>query len=155
MSYGFRCAKWQVRRCLLDGRAQPSGNSFPPLFANLSMRRRTGHHSSRAGYVVSGEMRAVQWKPGTTDTLEASPVKDSIMAVTDEGYFDWPVLPEAPSSLDVTLVGDAARLTWQVHGGNTTGIVVERQKEGVGAHKVAWERIANLGAATTESPIRL
>jgi hypothetical protein len=107
--------------------------------------------------VVSGEMRAVQWKPGTTDTLEASPVKDSIMAVTDESYFDWPVLPEAPSSLDVMLVGGAAKLTWQVHGGNTTGIVVERQKEGVGAHKAAWERIANLGAASTEysdSPLK-
>jgi len=35
--------------------------------------------------------------------LEMAPVKDSILAVTDESYFDWPVLPEAPSSLNVSL----------------------------------------------------
>ena len=156
MSYGFRSrngksvvAYWMAAHSL-------PGNSFPPLFASLSMKN-TGITHPVLVDVVSGEMRAVPWKPGTTDALEASPVKDSIMAVTDESYFDWPVLPEAPSSLDVMLVGGAAKLTWQVHGGNTTGIVVERQKEGVGAHKAAWERIANLGAATTEysdSPLK-
>src|SRR6267378_3002415 len=65
--------------------------------------------------VVSGEIKPVEWKQGTTDTLEMAPVKDSIMAITDESYFDWPVLPEAPSSLNVSLAGNAAKLTWQVH----------------------------------------
>jgi hypothetical protein len=66
------------------------------------------------------------------------------MAVTDEGYFDWPILPEAPSSLDVSLAGKAAKLIWQVHGGDPTGISVERQiGNGMQGHG-RWDRIAKL-----------
>ena len=46
--------------------------------------------------VLSGTIKPVTWKEGTTDTLDLVPVKDSIIAITDENYFDWPVLPEAP-----------------------------------------------------------
>ncbi len=100
--------------------------------------------------VVSGEIKPVSWKPGTTDTLEALPVKDSIMAVTDESYFDWPVLPEAPSSLNLSVTGTTAKLDWQVHGGSPTGIVVERRIEDAPGAKETWSRIAKLPATASE-----
>jgi hypothetical protein len=72
------------------------------------------------------------------------------MAVTDESYFDWPVLPEAPSSLKVSATGNSAKLDWQVHGGGPTGIVVERRIDAGDAEKGSWSRIATLPATATE-----
>jgi hypothetical protein len=92
----------------------------------------------------------LQWKTGTTDTLEALPIKDSILAITDEDYFDWPVLPEAPSSLSVALSASAPKLTWQVHGGNPASIIVERRIEDGSSARGAWERIAKLSSSATE-----
>ena len=117
MSYGFRSAKGKaVVAYWLAAHSLP-GNSFPPLFTTLSLKN-TGITHPVLIDVVSGEIRPVSWKQGTTDTLELLPLKDSIMAVTDESYFDWPVLPEAPSSLNVSVAGGALKLTWQVHGGD-------------------------------------
>jgi hypothetical protein len=149
MGYGFRSqsgksivAYWMAAHSL-------PGNSFPPLFATLSLKN-TGITQPVLVDVVSGEIKPIHWKQGTSDVLEALPVKDSIMAITDENYFDWPVLPEAPSSLNLVVAGGAAKLTWQVHGGDPTGIVVERQKTSIGTQKTPWERIASLAAAATE-----
>jgi len=74
------------------------------------------------------------------------------MAVTDENYFDWPVLPEAPNSLNLSLAGNTAKLSWEEHGDNRTGIVVERStgNNGAGAEKETWSRIARLSATATE-----
>jgi hypothetical protein len=100
--------------------------------------------------VVSGEIKPISWKQGTTDTLDALPLKDSIMVVTDENYFDWPVLPEAPSSLTVSSQGGAMRLTWQGHGGNPTGLVVERRLEVGKEGRGTWSKIASLPAGSAE-----
>ena len=149
MGYGFRSrsgrsivAYWMAAHSL-------PGASFPPLFATLSLKN-TGITHPVLVDVVSGEIKPINWKAGTSDVLEALPVKDSIMAVADENYFDWPVLPEAPSSLNLVVTGAGVRLTWQVHGGNPTGIVIERRKENADAQKAPWERIANLGPTATE-----
>ncbi|HXY02817.1 MAG TPA: fibronectin type III domain-containing protein, partial [Terriglobales bacterium] len=91
----------------------------------------------------------VSWKPGTTDTLQALPIRDSIMAVADEDYFDWPVLPEAPSSLKLSLSGNSVRLTWQVHGGNPTAIKVERKIEDGKDANQFWTEIAKLPATAS------
>jgi hypothetical protein len=148
MGYGFRsnhgkaiAAYWMAAHSL-------PGNAFPPLYATLSLKN-TGIKHPVLVDVVSGEVKPLQWKAGTTDTLEMLPMKDSVMAITDEDYFDWPVLPEAPSSLNVTLSGSTPKLTWQVHGGNSIAIVVERRNED-GNARGNWERIAKLNAATTE-----
>lgn len=149
MGYGFRSksgksivAYWMAAHSL-------PGNSFPPLFATLTLKN-TGITHPVLVDVVSGEIKPIQWKEGTSDVLEVLPVKDSIMAVADQSYFDWPVLPEAPSSLSLLVVGGAVKLTWQVHGGSPTGIVIERRRETAGAQKAPWERIANLAATATE-----
>ena len=119
------------------------GNAFPPLFTTLSLKN-TGITHPVVIDVVSGEIRPVTWKQGTTDTLELLPLKDSIMAVTDESYFDWPVLPEAPSSLNVSAAGNTLKLTWQVHGGGPTGSVVERRVEDAKDGRGTWKKIADL-----------
>ena len=100
--------------------------------------------------VVSGEIKPVSWKQGTTDTLEALPLKDSIMVVTDENYFDWPVLPEAPSSLNVSPMGGAMKLTWQGHGGKPTGIIIERRTDDGKESRGTWKRVATLPEGAQE-----
>ncbi len=149
MGYGFRSDKGKsIVAYWLAAHSLP-GNAFPPLYATLSLKN-TGISHPVLIDVVSGEIKPVSWKAGTTDTLEALPVKDSIMAVADESYFDWPVLPEAPSSLTLSATATSAKLNWQVHGGDPTGIVVERRIEEEDKAKQPWNRIATLPASATE-----
>jgi len=149
LGYGFRSDSGKAIVAYWLAAHSLPGNSFPPLYATLSLKN-TGITHPVLIDVVSGEIRPVKWKAGTTDTLEALPVKDSILAVTDESYFDWPVLPEAPSSLNLTVRGNTAKLDWQVHGGGPTGIVVERRIEEGESAKTSWSRIAKLPATTAE-----
>jgi hypothetical protein len=150
MAYGFRSRKGKaIVAYWLAAHSLPGKNSFPPLYSSLSLKN-TGITHPVLIDVVSGEIRPLSWKPGTSDTLESVPISDSIMAIADENYFDWPVLPEAPSSLNVVAVGGSQKLTWQVHGGNTTGILVERRIEDGKEGRAAWKKIAKLAPGTTE-----
>jgi hypothetical protein len=149
LGYGFRSDSGKAIVAYWLAAHSLPGNTFPPLYATLSLKN-TGITHPVLIDVVSGEIRQVKWKAGTTDTLEALPVKDSILAVTDESYFDWLVLPEAPSSLNLAVTGNTAKLDWQVHGGGPTGIVVERRIEEGESAKTSWSRIAKLPATTTE-----
>jgi hypothetical protein len=149
LGYGFRSDSGKAIVAYWLAAHSLPGNTFPPLYATLSLKN-TGITHPVLIDVVSGEIRQVKWKAGTTDTLEALPVKDSILAVTDESYFDWPVLPEAPSSLNLAVTGNTAKLDWQVHSGGPTGIVVERRIEEGESAKTSWSRIAKLPATTTE-----
>jgi titin len=60
------------------------------------------------------------------------------------------VLPEAPSSLNASGARGAVKLTWQVHGGDPTGSVVERRVEDAKDGRETWKKIANLAAGTVE-----
>jgi len=62
----------QSRRSVLVGGAQSPGNAFPPLYTTLSLKN-TGITHPVVIDVVSGEIRPVTWKQGTTDTLELLP----------------------------------------------------------------------------------
>lgn len=144
MGYGFRNRNGKsVVAYWLAAHSLP-GNSFPPMYATMSLKN-TGITHPVLVDVVSGEIKPLEWKQGTTDTLELLPVKDSIMAVTDEDYFDWPVLPEAPSSLHVAAAANGAKLAWEVHGGGPNAIIVERQ---IGAG--AWNQLTKLAANASE-----
>jgi hypothetical protein len=148
MAYGFRSRHGKaIVGYWLAAHSLP-GNAFAPLHASFSLKN-TGITHPVLVDVVSGEIKPVRWKEGTSDTMELLPVKDSVMAITDENYFDWPVLPEAPSSLDVVHAGGGVRLTWQVHGGDRTGIGVERRTEDDGT-RGPWVRIARLGPHVSE-----
>lgn len=145
LGYGFRNRNGKaVVAYWLAAHSLP-GNSFPPLYATMSLKG-TGITHPVLVDIVSGDIKPVEWKQGTTDTLELLPVKDSIMAITDEDYFDWPVLPEAPSSLTVSMVADSSNLSWVVHGGNADSIVVERRIENQNGKGESWTQIARLPA---------
>ena len=150
LGYGFRSDRGKaIVAYWLAAHSYP-GNVFPPLYATFTFKN-TGIKHPVLVDVVSGEIKPLSWKAGTTDTLDGLPVKDSIMAVTDADYFDWPVLPEAPSSLNIAMIGNSAKLRWEIHGGNPTGIVVERKMDnGDSALKETWTRIAKLPRTATE-----
>ena len=149
MGYGFRNLNGKaVVAYWLAAHSLP-GNSFPPLVATITLRNTAITHPVLID-VVSGEIKPVEWKRGTTDTLEALPVTDSIMAIADENYFDWAVLPEAPSSLNVSISGNAAKLTWQVHGDDSIGLIVERQIGSSGQGRGRWGRLTKLAGSVTE-----
>ena len=149
MGYGFRSEGGKAVVAYWLAAHSVPGNAFPPLYATLSLKN-TGISHPVLVDVVSGEIKPVTWKQGTTDTLEMLPIKDSIMAITDESYFDWPVLPEAPSSLNLSVTGNTVKLDWQVHAGSPTGIVVERRIDSADGAKGTWSRIAKLPSAATE-----
>ena len=144
MGYGFRNRNGKSLVAFWLAAHSLPGNSFPPLYATMSFKN-TGIKHPVLVDVVSGEIKPVEWKQGTTDTVELLPLKDSIMAVTDEDYFDWPVLPEAPSSLRVSSAGSGTTLTWEVHGGDPNAVVVERQV-GTGT----WSQLTKLAANATK-----
>ncbi len=145
LAYGFRSrAGKAIVAYWLAAHSQP-GSAFPTLHGTLTLKN-TGITKPVLIDVVSGAISPLEWKKGTADTLESIPFRDSVLAIADESYFDWPVLPEAPSSLNVAVAGDSVKLSWEVHGGNPTGIIVERRIDGHGK----WERIAKLPASATE-----
>ena len=148
LSYGFRSkAGKAIVAYWLAAHSLP-GNTFRTLHSTFTLKN-TGIRHPVLIDVVSGDIRPLEWKQGTTDTLEALPVSDSIMAIADADYFDWPVLPEAPSSLSVVSAGNMVKLSWQVHGGDPQHIVVERREEPSGA-RGSWHRIAELAPSAVD-----
>ena len=119
------------------------GGAFPPLALTLKLKN-TGIREPVLIDVVSGEISALEWKRGTADTLEALPLRDSILAIADANYFDWPVLPEAPSGLTAQSSGGGLDLRWMLHDGHPTKVAIERRAGNNGR----WERIATPPAGT-------
>lgn len=148
LAYGFRSrAGKAIVAYWLAVHSLPR-NSFAPRYATLTIRNSGIEHPVLID-VDSGKITPVHWKTGTTDTLEAVPVLDSVMAVADQDYFDWPVLPEAPSSLEVATASGAVKLTWEVHGGGPTDIAIERRSDAAADQPSHWERITRLPASAT------
>ena len=141
LAHGFRTASGKaIVAYWLAAHSNP-GNAFPPLAATLTLTN-SGINRPVLINVVSGEISPLTWKNGTTDTLESVPVRDSVMAIADESFFDWEQLPEAPSSLDVRASGSSVNLSWEVHGSGITSVAVERRR----GNRGAWERVAKLSA---------
>ncbi len=115
-----------------------AGAEFPPLTVDLKIEN-SGIREPVLIDITSGEITALAWKQGTTDTLTAIPVRDSILAIADASYFDWPVLPEAPSGLTARSSGASVELHWILHGGSPSKVAIERRVGNTGAR---WERIA-------------
>jgi hypothetical protein len=148
MSYGFRSGEGKAILAYWLAAHSLPGNSFLPLYTSFSLKN-TGIQNPVLIDVVSGEIRPLRWKEGTTDTIEGLPVKDSIMAIADGDYFDWPVLPESPSSLNAVVSSGAVRLSWEVHGGGPKNILIERREDPISG-RGSWRQIAELPSTASE-----
>jgi|ERR1700733_4639248 hypothetical protein len=83
------------------------GNVFAPIYADLKIRN-SGLRRAVLIDVVSGAIEPID-KPEGSDVFPNLPVRDSVMAIAGDDYFDWPVLPEAPHSLVAIAADSAAR----------------------------------------------
>ena len=142
LQYGFRNANGKSIIAYWIAAHSVPGGAFAPLTVNLKLGN-SGIRTPVLIDVVSGEILPLQWKAGTSDTLETLPVRDSILAIADASYFDWPVLPEAPSGLRAEASGSGVRLRWELHGGDASKVAVERR---VGTGQ--WQRVATQFAGT-------
>ena len=139
MAYGYRARSGKaIVAWWLAAHSEPGGR-FPDRRGGVEVKN-SGIERPVLIDVDSGKIARIEWKTGTRTVLAAVPLRDSVMAIADADYFDWPVLPEAPSSLKAKAAGGAATLTWEVHGGGPQGVIVERRNEDRGA----WAMIARL-----------
>jgi hypothetical protein len=144
MAYGFRSRTGKpIVAYWLAAHSVP-GNAFPPFHADLTVAN-AGIKQPVLIDVVSGSIEPIA-KPESSDTFPNLPVRDSVMAIADASYFDWPVLPEAPSSLTAIVEGNSVRLRWQMHGGDPANAIVERRAGDAGQ----WSRIATQPSANSE-----
>jgi hypothetical protein len=145
LAYGFRSPNGRAAVGFWLAAHSWPHNNYVAKYVTLVLKN-TGIEHPVLANVYSGDIKALEWKAGTRDTLEKVPVLDSVQAIVDASYFDWPVLPESPSSLMVTVEGESAKLNWEAHGVDTTAVTVERRVGDQGR----WERIAKLPAAAKE-----
>jgi len=143
-AYGFRAKNGKAIVAYWLGAHSLPGGAFPPFYESLTLEN-TGIEHPALIDAVSGEIRPLEWKKGTANVVESVPVRDSVLAIADASYFDWNVLPEAPSSLRAERGAEGVRLAWTLHGGNPLQNAVERR-----LGEESWERIKTLPASTTE-----
>ncbi len=143
LHYGFRNANGKSIIAYWVAAHSVPGGAFAPLAITLTLKN-SGIRNPVLVDVVSGEISPVHWKPGSSDTLVALPVRDSVLAITDADYFDWPVLPEAPSGLSASFSGSGVALHWDLHDGNPRKVAIERRTGNTGA----WQRIATESSGT-------
>jgi hypothetical protein len=144
LGYGFRSSKNRGIVAYWAPILSKAGNHSPGAKVTLQITH-SGFQNPVLVDVTSGEMTALSWKTGTTDTLEQVPLRDSVMAIADESYFDWMELPEAASDLALAMEREGVRLSWNTHSGNPQSVSVECR---IG-ERGQWQTIAKLPASQT------
>jgi len=142
LGYGFRSPKSKAIIGYWLAVLSKAGDRSPAAKVTLQITN-SGIQNPVLVDVTSGEMTALSWKAGTTDTLAQVPLRDSVMAIADESYFDWMELPEAASDLVLTQEQEGVRVSWKTHGGNPESVSIERR---VGERGL-WQTIAKSSAS--------
>jgi hypothetical protein len=145
LAYGFRSPAGKAIIAYWIAAHSLPGNVFPPLYAGLKVANAGIEHPVLID-VVSGEITSLKWKAGTSDEIESLPMKDSILAIADESYFDWATLPEAPSSLRAVQKDNVVVLSWHPHNGNPQTAIVERRLNG----GEKWQTLTRQSASKSE-----
>ena len=145
LAYGFRTPTGKAAVGFWLAAHSWPHNAYVPKYVTLILKN-TGIEHPVLANVHNGEIKPLEWKAGTRDTLERIPLLDSVQAIVDASYFNWPILPEAPSSLEAKAEGESVKLTWETHAQDATGIAVERRADA----QSRWERIAKLPAGAVE-----
>ncbi|HXW91520.1 MAG TPA: hypothetical protein VEK33_13310 [Terriglobales bacterium] len=92
--------------------------------------------------VRTGRITPAVWIQREKQTLRI-PLKDSVVAVTDASFLDWPEAPAAPGELMAVLSGHDVQLDWKKYG-NAVGFELERSSDWD-----AWEKVTALPAGQT------
>jgi hypothetical protein len=92
--------------------------------------------------VRTGQVISLQWLDPQKETLRI-PLNDSVVAVADASYLDWPEAPEAPGELRVTRSGLDAHLEWSKYGA-PEGFEIQRSQDWR-----SWEKVAQLPSKQT------
>ena len=146
LKYGFRNVNGKAIVAYWLAAHSVPGGAFPPLAVDLTLSN-TGIRQPVLIDVDSGAITPLRWKAGTSNILQGIPLSDSVQAIADASYFDWPVLPEAPSGLAAQRESPqresaGIKLRWIAHG-NTSGIAIERRAGNEGP----WLRISKTTGA--------
>ncbi len=146
LRYGFRNKNGKAIVAYWVAAHSNPGGAFAPLTVSLTLKG-SGIQKPVLIDVVSGEILPLSFKG---EMVEGLPLRDSVMAIADASYFDWAVLPEAPSGLRAYPIEDRGRIVLvecQSHAG-TVSVTIER-RVGIGR----WQRLGNSspGAVFTDS----
>jgi hypothetical protein len=144
LSYGFRSSKGKSIVAYWLPVLSKASNRFPTQNITLQISN-SGIQNPVLVDITSGRMTRLSWKSGTSDTLEQVPLKDSVMAIADQSFFDWEERPEAPSELKASASVNGAQLTWKLHGGHPESVVLERRAAADGK----WQQISELSGDAT------
>ncbi|MBZ5603755.1 MAG: hypothetical protein LAO79_15750 [Acidobacteriia bacterium] len=135
LRYGFRNKNGKAIVAYWVAAHSNPGGAFAPLTVNLKLKN-AGIQKPVLIDVVSGDITPLT-------SLDALPLRDRVMAIADASYFDWPVLPEAPSGLKVTGASITPELRWEMHG--AAKAILERRLE-----TGKWERWEPMDGTSTK-----
>jgi hypothetical protein len=147
-AYGFRSRGGKaIVAYWLAERTHPK-HPFQPVLVDLVLKNTGIQHPVLIDLDADKISPLQESSPGT---LRQIPVRDSVMAIADETYFDWNVLPEIPAPLRGEVRANAATLSWKP-GQDASGIVIERRAD----PGKAWMEIKTLaGNATSYEDMEL
>jgi hypothetical protein len=107
---------------------------FEPVTALISIP------DQKVQYPVLMDVRTGKITPLTWQDKEARMIqiqlKDSVLAVADASYLDWPQSPESPGPLVVKQAGEKVYLEWKANG-NSNGFEIQRSVDWSDWQKVA------------------
>jgi hypothetical protein len=143
LRYGFRNKNGKAIVAYWVAAHSNPGGTFAPLTVNLRLKN-SGIQKPVLIDVVSGEISPLSFKG---ETVEGLPLRDSVMAIADASYFDWAVLPEAPSGLRIEPLNhdSIGYLRWDLHGGSPTKIAIEQRDGDSGT----WKRTQVVAPGTS------
>jgi hypothetical protein len=87
--------------------------------------------------VRTGKITPAAWRSKEVMTV-AVDLKDSVTAVADASYLDWPLTPDAPAGLVAKQSVGEVQLEWKAYGG-FTGFEIQRSSD-----RSSWQKVTKL-----------
>lgn len=139
-SYAFRDEKSgrRIYAFWLAVTAEPADN-FTPIEVNLKV----SDPALRRPILIdvrTGKVTPPQWK--TRDVLRV-PLKDSVIAVADASYLNWPSVPETPGQLQAVHTGKSVTLRWKTYS-RAKRLEIQRS-----VNYGPWRVVGNIGGGQT------
>jgi hypothetical protein len=92
--------------------------------------------------VRTGKITPVTWQDKEARTIQVA-LKDSVLAVADASYLDWPQAPETPGPLVAKQTEEKANLEWKCYG-NIGGFEIQRSVDWSD-----WQKVVEVGPGTS------